>query len=619
MKKLLLYIFLPFVLLGQTPVHDILLNPTDTTTSTVSGTLNIVSSAMQVNGSIVVKTLTPYKIVAGVVTLTLAPNDTSTNLGSYYTVNYSVNQVGNAKVTTNYSEKWVVPTSVSPLTISQVRVTTVTTTANTIILASQITAGPNGTCLSSNGTITSWTTCAGSGGSGTIAWANVKASPFNAAGNGTTIDTAAVQAAITSLDKNHGGTGGVVYFPAGTYPVCGLVLGDHVSFYGDGWVSIVTLAPGCNGDEFISPTGFPVAYFSFHNLNLTGNDGNNTSGSAVSITATGDNHSDIYWDNVLINHFAGDCLYVESGFQYHIQGGTIIEACGGALLHVAPQGNTNLTGTYRWFIENSSLLWNNTTGNTSQDGIIFAGGNGKLLSNININGNHIGNNDIQKNAIHLTSATAFEISGNRIGGGSQAASNTYAGILVDDDGVAASTLGVISGNLFSSGNPPGANGGNKENYNVSIQGLSSNIALGTNEYSGYLTAPLSIAGTVSNVGPSIVANAPITISPTGTIACATCVTSAATQAANAIFAGPTTGAAATPTWRALVAADIPSLSYEPVIYILSALPATPPTGTLAYCTDCKNVQDDSVLFDSNIVGSGSGTLVVYENGHWRVH
>lgn len=34
---------------------------------------------------------------------------------------------------------------------------------------------------------------------------------------------------------------------------------------------------------------------------------------------------------------------------------------------------------------------------------------------------------------------------------------------------------------------------------------------------------------------------------------------AATQSANAVYAGPTTGAAATPTFRALVAADIPSL------------------------------------------------------------
>lgn len=35
----------------------------------------------------------------------------------------------------------------------------------------------------------------------------------------------------------------------------------------------------------------------------------------------------------------------------------------------------------------------------------------------------------------------------------------------------------------------------------------------------------------------------------------------ATKTANTVWAGPTTGAAAAPTWRALVAADIPSLSY----------------------------------------------------------
>jgi len=67
----------------------------------------------------------------------------------------------------------------------------------------------------------------------------------------------------------------------------------------------------------------------------------------------------------------------------------------------------------------------------------------------------------------------------------------------------------------------------------------------------------STVGTVSSVGlslPSIfsVTNSPVTASGTltGTFA---------TQAANTIFAGPTTGGAAVPTFRSLVAADIPNL------------------------------------------------------------
>lgn len=67
-------------------------------------------------------------------------------------------------------------------------------------------------------------------------------------------------------------------------------------------------------------------------------------------------------------------------------------------------------------------------------------------------------------------------------------------------------------------------------------------------------------GTVTSVGVSVptsilsVSNTPVTT--TGTIALAL-----ATQTANYVWSGPTTGAASTPTFRALVAADIPALSY----------------------------------------------------------
>ena len=68
------------------------------------------------------------------------------------------------------------------------------------------------------------------------------------------------------------------------------------------------------------------------------------------------------------------------------------------------------------------------------------------------------------------------------------------------------------------------------------------------------------SGTVTSVGVSVptsilsVSNTPVTT--TGTIALAL-----ATQTANYVWSGPTTGSAATPTFRALVANDIPALSY----------------------------------------------------------
>lgn len=62
-------------------------------------------------------------------------------------------------------------------------------------------------------------------------WINVKSAPYSAAGNGTTDDYAAVQAAFTACPS-----GGVVYFPAGTYKVTsGVYLQDksYVSVIGE--------------------------------------------------------------------------------------------------------------------------------------------------------------------------------------------------------------------------------------------------------------------------------------------------------------------------------------------------------------------------------------------------
>jgi hypothetical protein len=95
------------------------------------------------------------------------------------------------------------------------------------------------------------------------------------------------------------------------------------------------------------------------------------------------------------------------------------------------------------------------------------------------------------------------------------------------------------------------------------------------------------SGTVSSVGltaPSIfaVAGSPVTLS--GQIAI-----TLNTQAANRIFAGPTTGAAAAPTFRALVAADLPALPTYTFSTVYSAagtaLPAAGTAGRIAAVSD----------------------------------
>lgn len=58
------------------------------------------------------------------------------------------------------------------------------------------------------------------------AWIDVKAAPYNAAGDGSTDDTAAIQAAIDACATAGGGT---VYFPAGVYIIGGALQTTHYS------------------------------------------------------------------------------------------------------------------------------------------------------------------------------------------------------------------------------------------------------------------------------------------------------------------------------------------------------------------------------------------------------
>jgi hypothetical protein len=66
---------------------------------------------------------------------------------------------------------------------------------------------------------------------------NVKAAPYDATGDGSTDDTAAVQAAIDAVEDAGGGS---VFFPAGEYSCTDLVVpGSNIGFFGEGDASIV--------------------------------------------------------------------------------------------------------------------------------------------------------------------------------------------------------------------------------------------------------------------------------------------------------------------------------------------------------------------------------------------
>lgn len=119
--------------------------------------------------------------------------------------------------------------------------------------------------------------------------------------------------------------------------------------------------------------------------------------------------------------------------------------------------------------------------------------------------------------------------------------------------------------------------------------IGTGLALSTG---GVLSATGGGSGTVTSVAltmPSIfnVAGSPITTSGTFAV-------TLSTESANSVWAGPTSGTSATPTFRALVAGDIPALSYvtsvglsAPSLFNVTGSPVTS-SGTLTFSLATQN-------------------------------
>ena len=96
-------------------------------------------------------------------------------------------------------------------------------------------------------------------------------------------------------------------------------------------------------------------------------------------------------------------------------------------------------------------------------------------------------------------------------------------------------------------------------YNLiwpSSQGAASTVL--TNDGAGNLSWSPSAASAVTSVALSLPSIFSVSGSPVTTVGTLTGTLNV--QIANVVFAGPTTGSSAIPTFRALVSADIPSLS-----------------------------------------------------------
>lgn len=129
-------------------------------------------------------------------------------------------------------------------------------------------------------------------------------------------------------------------------------------------------------------------------------------------------------------------------------------------------------------------------------------------------------------------------------------------------------------------------------------------------FNGTLVVPSAGAGTVTLVGltmPAVFSVAGSPVTSTGTLA-----VTLATQTANRVWAGPTSGGAATPTFRALVAADIPAIpgggitGQVPVANGGTALASGTSGGILGFTA--SGVIASSVLLTNHaiVLGAGAG-------------
>lgn len=126
--------------------------------------------------------------------------------------------------------------------------------------------------------------------------------------------------------------------------------------------------------------------------------------------------------------------------------------------------------------------------------------------------------------------------------------------------------------------------------------------------------PIVGSGTVTSAAMSVpsflsVAGSPITTSGTFAV-------TLATQTANTIFSGPTTGAAAAPTFRAMVTADLPNqvVSYAKIQNVAANSFLANVTGSSASVTAVAT--DRIPLFGSAITGTPSSSTYLRGDGSW---
>jgi hypothetical protein len=137
---------------------------------------------------------------------------------------------------------------------------------------------------------------------GVTDWINVKKAPYNAKGDGTTDDTAEIQAALDAA-----GTGGTVYLPAGTYRLTGqLVVGSGITLLGAGPTASVLQQTSTSAHALY---GQDLRHVTVANLGLTGPGSGTGSGiyfEPVGVVAL----NYLSFRDLFVKDFGGDGLHI---------------------------------------------------------------------------------------------------------------------------------------------------------------------------------------------------------------------------------------------------------------------------------------------------------------------
>jgi hypothetical protein len=180
------------------------------------------------------------------------------------------------------------------------------------------------------------------------------------------------------------------------------------------------------------------------------------------------------------------------------------------------------------------------------------------------------------------------------------------------------TLAIANGGTNGSAAPTayGIAYGDGTAYAFTAAGTTGQVLTATTGSAPTWASPAT-SGTVTSVGLAMPAQFTVTNSPV--TSSGTLTADWNTQTANYVLAGPTTGAAATPTFRALVAADIPSLSYVTSVSFTGGLisvatatttPALTVAGTsggVVYFSSASTWASSAALAaNALVVGGGAG-------------